>query len=213
LRRSSILTISAVSCVLFGVAAIRLNSRFSSAQAAAQTAQPVPVLAAGAPQSAQAQIKPVSATVPTTVDAADARSAQLLRQPGIEIYTAKRGETIPAVAHRYLKETSYLTSSELAEAIRGVNGKLTGNVLKAGQQITIPGILPASVVEKTVPVDKDFEVRAIYLTGVMAASDHGLRIIRHWREVGGNAVVFDIKDSDGGVNIPFEHPLLGKRQV
>ena len=213
MRRSSILTISAVSCVLFGVAAIRLNSRFSSAQAAAQTAQPVPVLAAGTPQSAQAQIKPVSATVPTTVDAADARSAQLLRQPGIEIYTAKRGETIPAVAHRYLKETSYLTSSELAEAIRGVNGKLTGNVLKAGQQITIPGILPAPVVEKTVPVDKDFEVRAIYLTGVMAASDHGLRIIRHWREVGGNAVVFDIKDSDGGVNIPFEHPLLGKHQV
>ena len=47
----------------------------------------------------------------------------------------------------------------------------------------------------------------------MAASDHGLRIIRHWREVGGNAVVFDIKDSDGSVTIPFEHPLLGKHQV
>jgi hypothetical protein len=27
--------------------------------------------------------------------------------------------------------------------------------------------------------------------------------------VGGNAVVFDIKDSNGIVNIPFEHPLLG----
>jgi hypothetical protein len=47
----------------------------------------------------------------------------------------------------------------------------------------------------------------------MAASDHGLRIIRHWREVGGNAVVFDIKDSDGSVTIPFDHPLLGKHQV
>ena len=47
----------------------------------------------------------------------------------------------------------------------------------------------------------------------MAASDHGMRIIRHWREVGGNAVVFDIKDSDGSVNIPFEHPLLGRHQV
>jgi hypothetical protein len=47
----------------------------------------------------------------------------------------------------------------------------------------------------------------------MAASDHGLRIIRHWREVGGNAVVFDIKDSDGSVNIPFEHPLLGQHKV
>jgi len=47
----------------------------------------------------------------------------------------------------------------------------------------------------------------------MAGSDNGLRIIRHWREVGGNAVVFDIKDSDGSVTIPFEHPLLGKHNV
>src|SRR5207253_1817011 len=38
---------------------------------------------------------------------------------------------------------------------------------------------------------------------------HGLRIVKKWREVGGNAVVFDIKDSDGTVNIPFEHPLIG----
>jgi len=41
----------------------------------------------------------------------------------------------------------------------------------------------------------------------MAGSDHGLRIVRHWHEVGGNAVVFDIKDSDGIVNIAFDHPL------
>ncbi len=40
-----------------------------------------------------------------------------------------------------------------------------------------------------------------------------MRIIRHWREVGGNAIVFDIKDSDGSVTIPFEHPLLGKHQI
>ncbi len=41
----------------------------------------------------------------------------------------------------------------------------------------------------------------------MAGSGHGERIIRHWREVGGNSVVFDIKDSDGIVNIAFDHPL------
>jgi hypothetical protein len=41
----------------------------------------------------------------------------------------------------------------------------------------------------------------------MAGSEHGERIIRHWREVGGNAVVFDIKDSDGIVNIAFDNPL------
>ena len=133
--------------------------------------------------------------------------------PGTEVYTAKRGEAIPTIAHRYLGRTSYLTSSELADAIRHANGDRTGNILKANEQIIIPGILAAPITEKTIPVAKDFEVRAIYLTGIMAASDHGLRIIKHWREVGGNSVVFDIKDSDGSVTIPFEHPLLGAHNV
>ncbi len=194
MRRSSILTISAISCVSFASAALRLNSEFSSAQAA---------------QPQAAQIKTVSATAlpPRAADV----SAPAIAAPGI--YTAKRGDTIPALAHQYLKNTSYLTSSELAEALRQANGNRSGNILKPGEQVTIPGILRSPIVEHSLPVAKDFEVRAIYLTGIMAASDHGLRIIRHWREVGGNAVVFDIKDSDGSVTIPFEHPLLGKHNV
>src|SRR5580700_7371897 len=205
LRRSSVLTIAAISCLLFAAAAVRLNPRLSPALAAqAQTAQ-------------AAQFQPVSAELSTAAKPANIPplqpSPQVLGASTTEIYTAKRGESIPAVAHQYLKRTAYLTSSELADAIRSLNGNRSGNILKAGEQITIPGILPAPIVEHTVPVPKDFEVRAIYLTGIMAASDHGLRIIRHWREVGGNAVVFDIKDSDGSVTIPFEHPLLGKHQV
>jgi hypothetical protein len=210
LRRSSILIISAVTCILFGVAAMRLNSRFTLLRAEAAQSQPAQT-AAAAPQAAQ--LKPVSATLSTTAKPADIASQKLSSPPGTALYIAKRGDTIPALAHQYLKTTSYLTSSELADAIRTLNGNRAGNILKAGEQITIPGILPAPIVEHTVPVAKDFEVRAIYLTGVMAASDHGIRIIRHWREVGGNAVVFDIKDSDGSVNIPFEHPLLGQHKV
>jgi hypothetical protein len=220
---------------------MRLNLRSSSALAAqAPSGQPAAAMAAAAPQDAK--LRPVNATPTTAVKTTDIPSLQpsslqpslqppssLSQQPRLqlslepssphstasatEIYTAKRGESIPAVAHQYLKRTAFLTSSELAEAIRQINGNRSSNILKNGEQITIPGILPEPIVEKTVPVPKDFEVRAIYLTGIMAASDHGLRIIRHWREVGGNAVVFDIKDSDGSVTIPFEHPLLGKHQV
>lgn len=133
--------------------------------------------------------------------------APLLAPPGSEVYQAQRGDSLPAVARKYLKKTKYLTSSELADAIRSANGNRQGTFLKPGEQILIPGILDAPIVEKTVPVARDFEVRAIYLTGVMAGSEHGERIIKHWREVGGNAVVFDIKDSDGIVNIAFDHPL------
>jgi len=162
-------------------------------------------------RSQPAQLQPVSTSVPTP-----AKTGLAEPQPagGTEIYTAQRGEAIPTVARRYLSRTSYLTSAELADAIRSVNHKSdSSNILKANEQVFIPGIISAPITARTIVVPKDFEVRAVYLTGVMAGSDHGLRVIRHWREVGGNAVVFDIKDSDGSVNIPFEHPLLGKHHV
>ena len=209
LRLSSIRIITGLSCLFFGAAAWRLGPHSPSGFAAqAQTAQPATTVAA----QQTPQLQPVSASLPDSTKFAAAHPA--IAALGTEIYTAKRGEAIPTIARRYLGRTSYLTSSELADAIREVNKKSGGsNILKANEQLTIPGILSAPVVEKTIPVAKDFEVRAIYLTGIMAASDHGLRIIKHWREVGGNAVVFDIKDSDGSVTIPFEHPLLGKHQV
>jgi hypothetical protein len=133
--------------------------------------------------------------------------APLIAPPGCEIYQAQRGESLPAVARKYLRKTKYLTSAELLAAIREANHDRQGVFLKAGENIIIPGILESPIVEKSIPVARDFEVRAIYLTGVMAGSEHGQRIIKHWREVGGNAVVFDIKDSDGIVNIAFDHPL------
>ena len=210
--RSSVLTITAVSCILFGSAAWQLNSHSSSAQAAQPQTQAQPAVAIS-PVAQSPQLQPVSATIPTSTKPTTAQ-LQPTAAPGTEIYTAKRGEAIPTVARRYLGKTSYLTSSQLADAIRAANHKSdASNILKANEQVIIPGILAAPITEKTIPVPKDFEVRAVYLTGVMAASDHGLRIIRHWREVGGNAVVFDIKDSDGSVNIPFEHPLLGQHKV
>src|SRR5467141_4201923 len=139
--------------------------------------------------------------------------APVIAPPGSDLYVAQRGDSITSVARKQLKRTKYLTSTELTGAIREANHNRQGVFLKSGEQIIIPGILEGPIVEKTIPVAKDFEVRAIYLTGVMAGSDHGIRIIRHWREVGGNAVVFDIKDSDGSVNIAFDHPLAGRQHI
>ena len=216
MRLASVRVVTAITCLLFGAAAWRVGSRVSSgfiAQAqtdkngAIATATIKPAVASSAP----ATLKPLSASVPNKTSIPEPKP---IAAPGTEIYTAKRGEAIPTIAHRYLARTSYLTSSELADAIRAANHKSdTSNILKANENIVIPGILSAPIVAKTVPVPKDFEVRAIYLTGMMAGSDHGLRTIRHWREVGGNAVVFDIKDSDGSVSIPFEYPLVGKHNI
>jgi len=54
------------------------------------------------------------------------------------------------VARHYLGQTSYLTSSELTEAIHKANGDLHSTFLKAGQPVIVPGLLPAPIVEKSV---------------------------------------------------------------
>ncbi len=199
MRHSSYRFITGILCLFFAVAAWVIAPHFDHGFAAqAQTPQ-------------LKQLQPASVTTSSRPLSADFRP---LAAPGTELYTAKRGEAIPTIARHYLGRTSYLTSSELAAAIRNVNRKSdSSNILKANETIVIPGILAAPVSAKTIPIPKDFEVRAVYLTGVMAGSDRGLNIIRHWREVGGNAVVFDIKDSDGSVAIPFDHPLLGEHKV
>jgi hypothetical protein len=130
----------------------------------------------------------------------------------VETYTAQKGSTLAALVRIYLPQSHYMTSGELEAAIRQANG-LKGYYLKPGP-VLIPGMGDKPIVEKIIPVKKDFEVRAIYLTGLMAGSEHGLRILREWRAAGGNAVVFDVKDSNGVVNIPFRHKLApGDRPV
>jgi hypothetical protein len=167
--------------------------------------------------SAQTKASPklvrTSETTKPAIKPPDSLPVNSVAPPGSVLYTAKRGDSVIAVARHFLPQTSYLTSSEAAEAIRSANGGLQGTFLKSGQTVVIPGILESPIVEKSVSTQKDFEVRAIYLTGLMAGSDRGLKIVRRWREVGGNSVVFDVKDSDGTINIAFEHPLAGKHHT
>ena len=208
MRLSSVRIVTGVSCLLFGAAAWRLGPR-SANDFVAQAQTPQAAKPAVATQYA-GKLRTASVTTPKP----SIPDPKPVAAPGTEIYTAKRGEAIPTIARRYLSKTSYLTSSELSDAIRAVNHKSdSSNILKANENVIIPGILAAPISEKTIPVARDFEVRAIYLTGYMAGSEHGIRVIKHWREVGGNAVVFDIKDSDGSVTIAYEHPLLGQHNV
>jgi hypothetical protein len=195
--RRFVWVLAAVLCLSLGFIFRQMPIHVASVAAAAQSGQAAHLAPASVPASSAGVSVEVTNVAP----------------PGSALYWAKRGDTVLTVARHYLPQTSYLTAAELAESMRAANGNLQGTFLRPGQTIVVPGILDAPIVEKTIPVPRDFEVRAVYLTGLMAGSDHGLRIIRRWRELGGNAVVFDIKDSDGSVNIPFEHPLLGKHHT
>jgi hypothetical protein len=128
-----------------------------------------------------------------------------------EVHTARKGDSVESLARHYLSQTDYMTSGELASAIRAANGLGLVKALQPGQQVVIPGFESTPIVEKPVLIPKDLEMRGIYLTGWTAGSVKGLELIRRWRDAGGNAVVFDAKDFDGLVNVPFSHPLVPRQ--
>ncbi|HEY2496713.1 MAG TPA: putative glycoside hydrolase [Candidatus Angelobacter sp.] len=154
-------------------------------------------------QAAAAAEKPT-----TTVKAPPAPLLPQELPPGTISLTAKAVTTAKFVAREHLSESSYMTVAEYVDAIAKANSGKTS--FKKGEVILIPGIEPQPIVEKTRLFPKETEVRAIYLTGGTAGSAHGIDLVRRWRQAGGNAVVFDIKDSDGTINIKFDHPLARK---
>ncbi|HLJ26443.1 MAG TPA: putative glycoside hydrolase [Candidatus Angelobacter sp.] len=147
-----------------------------------------------------------SAAVPASDNGAPAQQLP----PGTITYRPKASTLAVLVARKYLAQSSYITVPEFEAAIRKANdGKST---FKKDEEILIPGIEPQPVVEKSRPFPKDDEVRAVYMTGATAGSVRGVDLIRRWKQAGGNSVVFDIKDSDGSVNVPFAHPLAPSRK-
>jgi len=176
---------------------------------------PVPVKGAQAPQEAgqgasasspagPAASKPGPLGAPAT-NGANPQSTNAAPE-GTQAVTvvAKRGDSVTSLAWHDLPESVYMRESEIEAAIREANG-LKGNALKPGQQVVIPGIPTSPILDKPVLVPKNFEARGIYLTGYTAGSARGLDLVKQWRQSGGNTVVFDIKDFDGALHVPFDH--------
>ena len=126
------------------------------------------------------------------------------------LHAVKSGESIGGIVYRYLAQTIFMTSGELEAAVRRANPAWAGTHLRPGQALIIPGVETEPIVEHPVPFAKTAEIRAIYLTGLMAGSPRGLEIIKQWKALGGNAIVFDVKDMDGIVSMTFDDPLAPK---
>ena len=199
--------ISSAALVVLGLvlAAILFIRHGQIHAAAASTPANAKSAFAGDP-AAQSETAPSAQNSPANASGNTASAQEL--PPGTIKYTAKALTTAQFVARAHLTESQYMTVAEYVDAIAAANGGKKS--FKKGETILIPGIEPQPIVEKTRPFPKDSEVRAIYLTGGTAGSARGIELVRRWKQAGGNAVVFDIKDSDGTINVPFEHPLARK---
>lgn len=146
-------------------------------------------------------------TVPST--------PRTLAAPVTDSSTLVRSGSALLLARKYLSQTRYMTVAELEKAILAENPGAFGRngSLKPNVSVVIPELEPQPVHETPRKMPRESDLRAIYLTGTMAGSVRGLDLIRKWKELGGNAVVFDIKDSDGLLQTPFIHPLAPKNHT
>ena len=157
--------------------------------------------------SASTKSASTAASAPVAASTTATPSGEMVAPPGTVLHVAKKGDTMATLVRLYFADSSYMTISEFENAVRERNGDFKGAFLKPGANMIVPGMDNPIHSENAVLVPKDFEVKAVYLTGLMAGSDKGVNIVREWKKAGGNSVVFDIKDSDGSLSIASDNPL------
>ena len=122
------------------------------------------------------------------------------------VYTVRSGDSLIRICSQHRERTNHYSLDDLLKDIRQANG-LTSNFLRIGQELKIP-VLPAEVGEVVRDrVQDGAEMRGIYLTGPACGVSSVLGRVDRFIAAGGNAVVFDAKDIDGGVSYFSRHPL------
>lgn len=138
---------------------------------------------------------------------------ELLYQGNGFYYQIQGGDTLAKIAGKFLEFTRFYLLGQLQEAIKEENNLGDNPVLNVGEQIAIPGV-EVIIYDRKIDID---ERKGIYWTAYTASSKNALEQIKRLKEVGGNTVVFDVKDVEGVIfynsNIPFakQHDLVRVR--
>ena len=108
------------------------------------------------------------------------------------------GDSLLRIAKRMLSLTPYYTAEEFIEEVRRSNG-LDHDMLHPGEKLHIP-IQQKKLLNETVPKPSTFTARGIYLNAKVAARADFRVLVDSLVNVGGNTVVFDLKDRRGNLS-------------
>ncbi len=122
------------------------------------------------------------------------------------VYTVRDGDTLLKICARHRDQTHHYSLDDLLKDIRKTNG-LTSNFLRIGQKLQIPVVVEDDGQRVTHRVQDGEEFRGIYLPGPACGVSSVLGRVDRFIAAGGNAVVFDAKDIDGGVSYYSRHAL------
>jgi hypothetical protein len=119
--------------------------------------------------------------------------------------TVRSGDSLSRIATRFLSASPSYTHGELMAEILRYNG-LTSNMLQPDQQLLIPlrAELPNN---RSQARSAEFEARGIYVNARTAGSSRVQELVDRFTAVGGNALVFDVKDRQGNLSYTSRVPL------
>ncbi|MEZ4387877.1 MAG: putative glycoside hydrolase [Candidatus Krumholzibacteriia bacterium] len=115
------------------------------------------------------------------------------------VHVVQRGDTLHDLAGRYRAEAGWYNLTDCLQAIRHANGLEHRDLLRPGDRLRVPvaAALPPPVVTR--PARGGADLRGLYLPAIACSRSSVFERIDRFVEVGGNGVVFDAKDIDGGL--------------
>lgn len=121
-------------------------------------------------------------------------------------YLVQDGDSLIKICGQFRDQTGHYSLTDMLTDIRTTNA-MTSNFLRIGQTLRIPIVVevPGRQVEERVSAGA--ELRGMYLSGPACGVSSVLDRVDRFIAVGGNAVVFDAKDIDGGVSFYSRHHL------
>jgi peptidoglycan/xylan/chitin deacetylase (PgdA/CDA1 family) len=108
-------------------------------------------------------------------------------------HTVQKGQSFDKLFYSYTRFTDSYTGPELRDRIMKVNA-FKHPWVSVGQTFEVPGVRQAPPRPKPIGVPATFEAKGIYCTSTTASFDRIFRLASALKAVGGNSVVFDVKD-------------------
>lgn len=126
---------------------------------------------------------------------------------GALVHEVRPGEHLHGIAGRYRDRAGWYSRSDCLQAIRQANGLEESDLLRPGDALRVPLAEPGPVAQVVAPSRAGADLRGLYLPATVCGRRSVFAHVDRWIAAGGNGVVFDAKDIDGGVAYASRQPL------
>ena len=138
--------------------------------------------------------------------AGEERRGSELRAAGCDTLVRVRpGDTLFSIAGRLLRLSRHHSRPQLVEEIRRANS-LPSDTLMPGQKLRV-SLSQGEMLDFTVPKPRTFSARGVYVNASATGTHRIMALADRLVEVGGNTIVFDIKDQPGDLSYVSQVPL------